>query len=476
MQKSIVKNYLYNVSYQILVLILPLITTPYVSRVLEPEGVGAFTYTNSITQYFILLGAIGLNLYGQREVAYKQADRQQYSKTFYEVAILKAVTLIISLGLFFLMANGYTKYRLIFFIQAIEIVAAIFDISWFFQGLEDFKKIVIRNFIVKIVGVLCIFIFVKSQSDLYLYVFCHSMTIILGNISMWIYVLKLVEKMSWKQLNIKRHLKPALILFIPQISTSLYTLLDKTMIGLLTNSDAEVAFYEQSQKIIKIALMIITSLGTVMMPRIAHIFETENKEKINQYMEVTFRFVFILSLPMMFGLIGISDNFVPWFFGKGYDKVVNNMRFIAPILFLIGLSNVMGMQFLLPTKRQKEFTTSVVVGATINVILNLFLVRVFLSYGAAISTVIAELGVTAVQCYFVRNDFNIKHMLIGNIRYIIYGVVMMILIMLMGSVMEATAITTMLQIVVGGIVYIGLLIITKDDSIDMVKKKIRKNK
>ena len=466
------KNYIYNLSYQLLVIIVPLITTPYISRVLGATGVGTYSYTNSITQYFILFGAIGLNLYGQREIAYKQENKKEYSKKFWEIFFLKSITLAFSIILFYFMAITYKKYTCIFFIQIIDIVSSIFDISWFFQGIEDFRKIVIRNFIVKISGVICIFLFVKTSDDLALYVLCYSLTIFLGNISMWMYIPKLIEKLPFKELNFKEHIYPALMLFIPQIAVSLYTLLDKTMIGLLTNSEAEVAFYEQSQKIVKIALTIVTSLGTVMLPRIANIFASKNYEKIQFYMTNTFKFVFMVGLPITFGIIAITKNFVPWFFGNGFDKVIPNMIISAPIIFIIGMSNVIGTQYLLPTNRQKQYTISVIGGSVINFSLNLILIKYFLSYGAAIATVISEVVVTSIQIYFVRNDFNLLKIFKHGLRYLIFSMLMGIVVYIIGVFLPATIITTVIQCVIGAIIYLLLLIVSKDDIIlSFIKNK-----
>lgn len=473
MEKKIVKNYLYNLSYQILVIVVPLITTPYVSRVLGAKGIGTYSYTNSITQYFILLGAIGLNLYGQREIAYCQDNREKYSNKFWEIFLLKVICLTISIFAFYFMAEFYTKYRIIFLIQIIDIIAAMFDISWFFQGLEEFKKIVIRNFIVKLTGVLCIFIFVKSSNDLILYILCYSGTILLGNMSMFIYIPKLVNKLNIKKLNITNHIRPAIVLFIPQISISLYTLLDKTMIGLLTGNEAEVAYYEQSQKIIKIALTIITSLGTVMLPRIASIFAKNNHAKIAEYMEQTFHFVFILGLPITFGIIAISPNFVPWFFGDGYSKVILNMMLISPIILAIGLSNVTGTQYLLPIQRQHEYTISVICGSIANFILNICLIPFLLSYGAAIATVFSEFLVTIVQLYFVKNDFCLKKIFKDNVRYLIFSLIMSLIVLYVGNYMTSSILCTLIQCMLGIIIYLLLLIFTKDQTIISLVKKIK---
>lgn len=470
---KVVKNYLYNFSYQILVLIVPLITTPYVSRVLGAKGVGTFSYSNSIVQYFILFGCIGLNLYGEREIAYVQHEKEKRNKVFWELVFLRIITVSISLTIFNFTLASHGKYASVFLIMCLDILASMVDISWFFQGIEDFKKIVIRNFIIKIVGVVLIFLFVKSSDDLLLYVICHSATLFLGNLSMWAYIPKLVGKVKISELEIKKHMKPTIVLFLPQIATSVYTVLDKTMIGLLTGVEEEVAYYEQGQKIVKIVMTLVTSLGTVMMPRVANLFKQNEIEKVKSYLSKSFRFVFFLSFPMMFGLMAVSCNIVPWFFGSGYEKVIPNMMVIAPIIVIIALSNIMGTQYLLPTGRQKEFTISVVTGCVVNFSLNILLIPRFLSIGAAVATVIAETSVTGVQVFFTRKDFNFADIIGKNKHYVFSSLMMFIPTYLLARYLSPSIINTFICVVVDGVVYLGLLFAMKDETLFEAVVKVK---
>lgn len=465
MDKKVVKNYLYNLSYQLLLIILPIITTPYVSRVLGAKGVGTYSYTNSITQYFILLGCIGLNLYGQREIAYYQNDIKKRNRTFFELLFLRFITLTISIIVFYFTMVLHSKYSYIFIIQVLDIIASIFDISWFFQGIEDFQKTVLRNFVVRIICVSLIFMFVKSPNDLQLYVLCYSGTLLLGNLSLWLYMPKYVSRSDIKNINIKRHIKPAVMLFLPQIATSIYTLLDKTMIGYITNDTSEVAYYEQSQTLIKTVMTVITSLGTAMMPRIANLFKNEKHEEIRIYMQNSIKFVLVLAIPFTFGITAIAKGFVPWFFGSGYEKVIPNIELIAPIIIFIGMTTVTGTQYLLPLGRQKEYTLSVIIGCAINVVLNGVLIVVLKSIGAAIATFVAELIILIVQLYYLRNDFDLKYIMSQFIKYSLFGLAMFCIVKYVSSFFDISIISTFIEITVGGVVYILLLIISKDSII-----------
>lgn len=473
MKKSITKNYIYNLTYQILVLILPIITTPYVSRVLGAENIGIYSYTVSITTYFILFGTLGVALYGQRQIAYEQKNIKKLSKTFWEIILLRFVTMSISMIIFYFLFINDEQYQVYYKILLLELLANCFDISWFFQGLEEFGKTVTRNIVVKLISVICIFAFVKDSNDLRIYFLIYVLSTLIGNISLWAYLPKYLKKVKIKQLNIVKHVKATIVLFIPQIAIQVYTILDKTMIGTIVADKSEVGYYEQSQKIIKMLLTIVTSLGTVMLPRIANTFAKGEKERVQEYMKKSFNIVFLLAFPLMFGIIDISRAFVPVFFGEGYNKVVILMNIISPIILLIGLSNVTGTQFLLTTKRQKEFSLSVIGGALINFIMNICLIWKYGAIGASIGTVIAEFTVTAIQMYFVRKDFNLKEVFKLSINYLLASIIMFIICLIIGTIIKNNLLSTILQIIIGGITYGVCLIFLRDPFIINLFEKVK---
>lgn len=477
MKKSIVKNYLYNMLYQILVLITPIITTPYISRVLGAKGIGIFSYSQSIAAYFVLFGTLGSSLYGQREIAYVQDNKTKRSNTFVEINIIRAIAVLASIVIYWLRFVKSGDNTLIYKILTLEIISAALDISWFFQGLEDFKKIFVRNFAIKIISILSIFLFVKKQSDLPLYALCYVLPVLLGNLSLWPAAFKLLQKGS--SYNFLRHIKPLLIFFIPQIATEVYTVLDKTMIGILANSIEEVGYYTQAQKMVKMTLCVVSSLGTVMLSAMSREFQKQNYKVIIDSVLKSYRFVFYIGMPMTFGIIGISRNFVPWFFGKGYESVKLIMAALAPIIVIIGMSNVTGRQFLLPTKRQKAFTISVFCGAGLNFVFNLFLIPIFNAMGAVIGTLIAEIGVTTIQLICIKNQIPLGRIFRLSIPYLLFSLVMMIPVTLIGEFMNSSPITFLIQLVVGGCVYLGLLILFKDEmtkqAIEAIKNKFVKS-
>lgn len=473
-KKSVTKNYIYNVAYQILGMIIPFITTPYLSRVLGAENIGIYSYTLSITTYFILFGSLGIVLYGQREIAYVQDDLIKRNKTFYEILFLRFITLIISMILFYFSFCRYGEYIAYYKILLIELFASCIDISWFFQGMEEFKKTVTRNIIVKIVSVIFIFLLVKSPNDLNIYIYIYALSNLLGNATMWFYMPKFIKKVKLKDLQIFRHVKPTLYLFIPQIAIQIYTVLDKTMIGAIVIDKSEVGYYEQAQKIIKFLMTIATSLGTVMMPRIAYTFAKGDKNKLKEYMNKSFSFIMMLAFPLMFGIISVASKFVPLFYGEGYSKVTMLMCIMSPIIVIIGLSNVIGTQYLLPTKQQKKYTISVTVGAVVNIILNTFLIKMYASVGASIATVVAESAVTIIQFYAIRKEISIVSIIKNSYKYFFASIIMLIVSLLIRNMIYNNIICIIVQIIISIIVYFSSLIICKDDFLQYLINKAKK--
>lgn len=463
MKKSILKNYIYNLVYQIIVIILPLITTPYLSRVLGAENIGTYSYTLSIVTYFILFGSLGVAMYGQREIAYLQNDKKGRSQKFWEIVIFRMITLMISIIIFYFTYASRGEYKVYYQIFLLEIVANMLDISWFFQGMEDFKKTVGRNLIVRILSVILIFLLVKDQNDLTTYILIYVLTTFIGNISLWFYLPKYIQKLSLKHLNLKQHIKPTLALFIPQIATQVYSVLDKTMIGSILGDMSEVGYYEQGQKITKLTLAIITALGTVVAPRIANTYVGGKKEEINQYLKRSFNFVWLLACPMIDGLIAVASNFVPIFYGEGYDKVATILCVISPLVLAIGLNNVTGVQYLIQVKKQKIYTITVIIGAIVNVILNFILIHIFQSVGAAIASVFAETAILIAQLIFVRKEINIKNVYNGAWKYILSSIIMFVITILLKDVTNNQFYNLIIQMGTGVCIYFGMLLILKDE-------------
>ena len=296
---------------------------------------------------------------------------------------------------------------------------------------------------------------------------------ILSGFSIWLYLPKYLVSVPRREIKPFRNFSIIIQMFLPQIAIQIYTVLDKTMIGVMTGSPLENGYYEQAEKVIKLSLTIVTSLGTVMLPRIAYAYAHKDYETIKTNMMRSYRFVWFLTMPMFFGFIAISNNFVPWFFGPGYDKVVPLMQILSGLVIAIGLSNVTGVQYMLPTNQQNKLTLTVVYGAIVNFVLNLFLIPILQSVGAAIASLIAEITVTAVQFYIVRNVFSIAEIGRLSIKYLFGGLIMFAVTCPLNIYLSPSIIHTFITIAAGGLIYIGILLLTKDSMLYMFILKVQ---
>ena len=461
-ENRIRKNYIYNVSYQILILIIPLITMPYISRVLGADGIGTVSYAQSVVAYFTLFATMGISTYGQREISYVQTSREKRSLVFWETKLLGFITAAAVLVIYFIFLLIEKDARL-YLILSMSVFAVLVDVTWFFQGMEEFGSIVIRNMLVKIIGLIFVFIFVKTKEDIYKYAFSLVFFTLLGNLSMWAELPKHIDFVPIKSLKPFRSLSTVISLFVPTIAIQVYTVLDKTMLGLITGSAFENGYYEQAVMIAKMALAIVTALGTVLIPRIGFYFEQKDTENIKRLMYRGYKFVWFIGIPMCFGMIAVSKNFVPWFYGPGFDKVSQLLSVLSFLILAIGINNVTGMQYLIPTKQQNIFTKTVIIGAVTNMCLNAVLIYFFQSVGAAIASVIAETVIAAVQLYIVRNEFSWKEIIKSGKNYFISGAVMFLLLIFVGARLSSSIINTLLMIILGGAVYFALLLLLKDE-------------
>ena len=476
-QKSIKKNYIYNLTYQILTLITPLITTPYLSRVFGADGIGTCSYIESISSYFVLFATLGLTTFGQRETSYVQDDRKKRSIIFWETNIIELIASLLCIVAYVFFSFTQVN-RTLYLVLVLNLFSVIANISWFFQGMEEFGKIVSRNIIFKVINIIYIFVFVKTKDDIIVYLFGVAFFGLLNNLSYWISVPKYINKPVLKELHPRRHIRTVIALFVPTIAMQVYTVLDKTMIGVITKDSFENGYYEQAMKIAKLVLTIVTSLGTVMIPRIGYHYSKGNTEVVKEYMYRAYKFVWLCGIPLTFGLIAISSNFVPWFFGEGYDKVVPLLGILSFLILAIGISNVTGMQYLIPTKRENTFSVTVIAGAVINFVLNFFLIQIFQSMGAAFASIVAETMISIIQIYTVRKELSPLEIVKCGIHYYIAGGIMLVGLLLVRDYFSASVIHTFELVIIGAVIYGVALLMMRDEfllsNVNNILKKIIK--
>ncbi|MBT8920083.1 hypothetical protein BTI58_06345 [Lactobacillus delbrueckii subsp. bulgaricus] len=466
----VVKNYLYNVGYQVLAIIVPLITSYYVSRVLSPDGVGANAFTNSIIQYFMLLANIGIGYYGNREIAYVRDNKQKMAATFWEIQIVKTVMTVVAYLSFVVFMAFYSGNKTYMWAQSINLLAVAFDISWLYQGLEDFKRTVLRNTFVKITSMIAIFIFIKSPKDVALYIIVVALSTLLGNLTLWPHAVNNYGHVDrGTKLSPWRHFVPTVTMFVPQIATQLYVQLNRTMLGLMVDQKAS-GFYQYSDNLIKLILAFVTATGTVMLPHVANAFAQHDMEKVHKMLYKSFDFVSALAYPMMFGIAGVSMTLAPLYYSSKYAPVGPAMLIESIVILMIGWSNVIGTQYLLPVNRVKDFTTSVTIGAVVNIIMNFPLIHLWGLNGAMWSTVLSEISVTAYQLFVVRKSLDIRKMFAGSWKYLLSGIVMFVPVFWLNTHMKASWLWMLVEVAAGIVIYVGMVLLLRAPVLDQLKE------
>ena len=468
---KVIKNYLYNLSYQILTIILPIITVPYVTRIFTSEDLGNYGFYNSIVSYFSLFAMLGIGIYGTKQIA----AASDVNSAFWNIYAIQLIASILAISVYVIAIFSIPQMRgIIPLILGIVLFTKMLDISWLFAGKEDFKKITLRNTVVKVTGVISIFTFIKSSEDLYLYVFLIVIFDFLGQFVMWIPAKKFIKRPSFNMKIMKKNLHPIVLLFLPQVAISLYAVLDRTLLGLL-GSYSDVGIYEQGQKLISMLLTVVSSLGTVMVPRVANLlFERKDKEAQNM---VKFSFILynLIIFPMIFGLIAVNEVFVKFFLGKNFQDVKYVLYIIVFNIMFVGWTNILGYQVLVVRNKNKEFMLSTTIPAFVSVAVNIAVIPLFGYIGASITAVIVELLAFTIQWYYCRNIIN-KNLLFNKdlVKIILSSLVMFGAVMLCKMTLGLDGIIGLIiYLAVGGISYLVMIFLLKTVNISEMKAMLK---
>lgn len=447
------KNFIYNVGYQILSIILPFITVPYVSRVLGAEGVGIYSYTYSIVYYFMLFALIGINNYGNRTIAKVRDNKEQLSRKFFSIYSIQIFMSLFMIILYVIFTLIFLKeYKLISVIQIIYLISCIFDVNWFFFGLEKFKLTVIRSSFLRIISLFLIILFVNDRNDLLVYTLILSLSTLFSQLILFINLKKELNFVKIKFSDIKECIKPCIILFIPTISVSLYKVMDKIMLGSLA-STIEVGYYEQAEKVISIIVCLSTALGTIMLPRISNLLSNGNLNAVKQYISKSIKFTMFMAFPLTFGIIAISNQFIPIFLGSEFTKSSILLNLLSITIPFLSFANVIRTQYLIPNEKDKHFILSVLGGAIVNIIINLLLIPRYSSVGASIGTIFAEFFVMLYQTIAVSRNLPIYKYIKDIIPFFIKGLFMLFIVSSLNYLNIVPFWNIILKIIVGALVY-----------------------
>ena len=452
--KSLTKNIVYQTLYNILSTITPLITTPIISREMGSNGLGIFSYTLTVSHYFTLFAMLGIVNYGTRAIAETQKTKAALSQTFFSIYAIQftmaAICNVAYLAYVFLLAP---QNKTIFLLQGFWVLATLFDINWLFFGLEEFRITVTRSIIIKILTVTSIILFVREEHNP---LFVYTLIMAGGQLVSMIAVLPLLRnRIGWFRPGleqIKPHIKPILVLFIPLLSGVLFGSMDRLMLGNRGEYD-ELGYYYNADRIINIPVSIINGVSTVLFPRVASLLSAQKEKEGLGFISKSFELVAWSAALLALGIAGCAKEFVPVFFGAGFDKCVELIYIMTPILILNAICIFYRMQYLVPMHHDKLYAVALFVGTGVNVLLNALLIPKYKAVGAAIATLVAQFVVMVVQMK-EHKDLDLGKWCVYLMQYLVLGALMFGAMRLTAHLISDTLTALVVEIAVGGTIFL----------------------
>ena len=463
-QKSLKKNAFYSVLKVFLRLFFPLITFPYVSRILLPEGIGKVNFANTIMTYFILLGGLGIGSYATREAVKIRDNKNELSKFFKEVISINLICCGIAYILFFISLFLIPKlhnYESLLLALSINIFFSVVSTEWVYTAHEDFKYITIRSFFVQLLSLVYLFVFVHTKDDIIPYAFYGIIINISNNLVNLFSVKKYIDFKYTSHLDLKKHLKSVFIFFGITVVTSIYTMFDTSMLGFLS-TDIEVGYYTASTKLGHMILNMLTAITTVLLPRLTDYTQNNDKERFTNLIQKCLNILLLLSIPMATGLILLSRPIIILLSGEQYLPSVPSMQIISPIIIITSLGSLIGAQILPSLGKEKISFYSYIAGAITNITLNAILIPKLGAIGAAIGTVCAEFVVTLIQFFYIKKIFCNNDYLKTILDSIIASFIMGLCILFLSKFIENPIYQILLSFISGIITYSLILFLLRN--------------
>ncbi len=476
-KSSVKKNFAYQFIYQMLISILPFVTSPYISRVLGADNIGIYSYVYSVITIFIVVANLGISNYGNRIIAKSRDDKDKLSKNFTELFVLHLIlsAMMLSVYIAYILIFDLDN-KLIFIIQILFLIANSIDISWLFFGLEQFKLTVTRNALVKILAVILIFLVVKSRNDLWKYTLIMSTATLLSQITLWGFFKKYTSFCKIKLSNILIHMKPMLVLFAAAIAVTIFNYIDKVMLGSMSSMQ-QLGFYENAHKIIEFPTGFITAIGAVLLPKIANLLSKKDEKQVKRYIGLSMQFSMLAASAIFFGVSAVAKEFSYLFWGKEFITSGVIIQYLSVCIILMSWNSVIRTQYLIPNEKDKSYLLAVSMSAIINVIINYLLIPKYGAVGAAIGTICSYLMIFLMQNVSVYKELPLLYYAKKVIPYFIIGFIMNSIIRIINNYTSYSIMFLILKILLGAIVFISLLIlyaiIFRDEFIVENLKKIK---
>lgn len=450
-------------------IIFPMLTFPYVSRILNPEGLGKTNYVSSIINYFSLIAGFGIATYGIREGSKYKYDKDGLSKFTTEMLVINCISSGIAYILLLALISMTTNrdYKILLIIYSITIFSFAFSFNWFYTVLEEYKFITIRGIAFQLIGMVSIFIFIKDSNDYFKYAIINTITIFMTTFINIQYSKKFIKLVNIRQCNIKKHIKPAIIILGILFSSTLYLNSDITILGII-KGDYPVGIYSVSVKLIKIITILVTSLSTVILARVSYYAKTNQDEQYFQLLKKGLNFILMLSIPLCIGMILLSKPLITLFSGDKYKEAVLTTQLMALNIIVSPLANFIPFQILLPYNNEKKYLFATTLSCIINIVGNLMFIPRYSQNAAAVTTVIAETCTIFCCMIFSRKIVNYKILLKELYQYIIAGFVMIPMVIIIENLITNMILQIFVSTIIGAVLYIVVLKLYKNNMFEIL--------
>lgn len=462
-QKSVKKNYFYSLTARTVALLVPLVVTPHVSRILGADGIGVCSYIASIVSYFVLFANMGIESYAVREIAMHRDDANYVKKFAAEITVMKVFLTAVCLILYYLVFIVVLDLnnRILYLLYSITLLSTAFNFSWFFQGIERFNILAIASIFSKLVYAVLIFTLIHDKEDLSIYVAIFVGTQLLEYLFTIPFLFFNIKGKICGKISPFKHFRGCMVYFLPTIAIEIYTVVDKTMIGLITQSEFENGYYEYAEKLTKMPLTAITAINTIMQARMSYFYAHQDIDAAESLKKKSTNFTFMLAFPMAFGMVGIARTAIPLYLGDSYEKCVTLIYVLACLIPIISISDLLGSIYYTPYGRRKTSAIFLVVGACVNIALNSFLIYFLQSIGAAIASVIAEFVISTLYLIYAKDFISVNEMVRIAYKYLIAACVMGVAVYVLNVILPPTVWYLLLEIAVGVGIYVLMLILLR---------------
>jgi len=476
MAKSVKRNYIYSLSYQIFSLIMPFITSPYIARILGPENVGTFSFISTYVSYFVLLGRLSIDLYGSRELSYVKNDLTKKSEVFWNLALLNFTNLLIALLIYFTWLLIYKPVNGLFYaLSSLTLFSSMLDITWLFSAHEEFGMIALRNFIVRIISVVSIFVFVKSPNDLVNYFLINLVTPFVINASMLRYINRYVTFIKPTFLNAYKRYPKVLKISLPNLAVSVYTMLDKLLLGTISGNEY-LGYYDYSKRIVTMALTVVSSMTPIMMVKMSGHFKNNDLSLVTGYVAKSFKFSVFSSVLIFSLLISAVPEFIPWFYGSNFSTTIKLIQILSPTIIAVAMGTVAGHQFLLSIGKENLLSLALVIGAVISFSLNILLIPRYDALGASLTSLVTEAAITIILYITISRYMDVKELFRQNYKFFLFSLAVIIPLRIIGTKMGPSVLTNLLQVALGTIIYLLLSFVFDKDIHSYMKDVVNKLK